>query len=173
MNCVFAVEIFDKSNCVWYVATIETLPKHGLASIMWQDIDLNAQNRSSSFRDFHVLFPSSSNRGSRVVKATKGSNPWEDIAPLTISEALRCFTIGSRQLTRNAFVDVRQTDTRSVVWNNVNDDSSDQMTCSHCSCGQLKWSQQHCSLFQEFYSETDSFGIATLPCIFAAFNYIE
>ncbi|CAL1272010.1 unnamed protein product [Larinioides sclopetarius] len=66
----------------------------------------------------------------------------------------------------NQAVDMKcfcRTNSRPVVWNNVNEDSSDQITCSHCSCVQFRWSRHHLSFFITFCDETNGFGIATLP----------
>ncbi|GFW02130.1 hypothetical protein TNCV_4854701 [Trichonephila clavipes] len=58
-----------------------------------------------------------------------------------------CFMIGTMQSTGNTSAGVRQTNTRQVVQNNVNEDSSDQMTRPHCSCVQLRGSRRYCSMF--------------------------
>ncbi|GFS64280.1 hypothetical protein TNCV_3945951 [Trichonephila clavipes] len=104
------------------------------------------------------------------LKTTRGPNPREDIAAQTITELPPCFTVGTRQSTCNASVGIRQTNTRSVVRNNVNEDSSDQMTCSHYSCVQFRWSRHHCNLFAAFLPEINGFRIATLPWMFAVCN---
>ena len=57
--------------------------------------------------------------------------------------------------------------TCSLVWNNVNKSSSDQMICCHCSCVQFRRSRHHCNLFMTFCAEAKGFGISTLPWIYA------
>ena len=105
-----------------------------------------------------------------LLKTTRGSNPLEDIASHTITGHPSCFTVGTRQSTRNASVGVRQPNTCPVVWNNVNEDSSVQMTCFHCICIHTSWSSHHCNLFISFRTKTNGFGIATLLWMFAACN---
>ncbi|GFT42467.1 HTH_Tnp_Tc3_2 domain-containing protein [Trichonephila clavipes] len=51
---------------------------------------------------------------------------------------LSCFTVRTRQFTLNASAGVRLTNAHPAMWNNVNKNSSDQMTCFHCSCVQFR-----------------------------------
>ncbi|GFV65418.1 hypothetical protein TNCV_4948691 [Trichonephila clavipes] len=97
-----------------------------------------------------------------IISLNNNETPRKDTAPHSITESPPCFTVETRQLTRNAFDGACQTNTRPLVWNNVNKDSLEQKTCSHCNCILFRWSLHHSNLFITFGAETIGFRIANL-----------
>ncbi|GFV94345.1 hypothetical protein TNCV_2267991 [Trichonephila clavipes] len=101
-----------------------------------------------------------------LFKTTKSSNLREDIAPRTLTKRLPCFTVGTRY-----YAGVRETNSRPVVWNNINEDSSyyminpldiTVMTCFHYSYVQFRWSRYGFTFLIAFRTERKVFGISTL-----------
>ncbi|GFV25488.1 hypothetical protein TNCV_1147581 [Trichonephila clavipes] len=65
-----------------------------------------------------------------IIFLKNNENSREDIAPHPIISP-PYFPIGTKHSTWNASAGIRKTNARLVVWNDVSEDSSDQMTYSH------------------------------------------